>query len=284
MSARPSVAVVGLGLMGRPMAIALRSAGFAVCGWNRSPLDAELVGGIPVCAELAQAAAADVLLLVLADSAAVGDVLAGLALYLRPGHLVLDMGSSDPDDSRARAERLAGRGVGWVDAPVSGGPEGAASGTLAIMVGGRAEDVSCARPLLEALGRNVVHLGGPGAGHAMKVVNQLIVGITIETVAEALALAEKAGFEVAAVQQALAGGSADSRVLRVQGTRMGSRDFTPGAKVTTMLKDLRMAEKLAGSAGLELPLLRTAIALYERLVEAGDGGLDCSVLYELRVG
>ncbi|NTU81067.1 MAG: NAD(P)-dependent oxidoreductase [Chloroflexales bacterium] len=274
------IAILGLGLMGRPIARTLVHAGYLAGGWNRSPLDPTLSEGIPLLATLAEAAAAEALILMLADSTAVAAVLAGLAPHLRPGQLVIDMGSSDPARSREHAAALAARGVGWVDAPVSGGPEGAAAGTLAIMAGGARGDVARAGPVLAALGR-VTHVGGPGAGHTAKVINQLIVGLTIEAVAEAVALAEAAGVNPRMLQQALAGGFADSKVLQIHGSRMIDRIYAPGGKAATQLKDLRLAQALAAATGLSLPHLDDTAARYQRLVEAGHGDLDHSALHKL---
>lgn len=276
-----SICVLGLGLMGRPMSRRLTAAGFDVRGWNRSPLPAAEAEGIALCADLDEAARADICLLMLADSRAVDAVLDQLEPQLRAGQLVIDMGTSDPARSRAHAAVLADRGIGWVDAPVSGGPEGATAGTLTIMVGGAEPDVERAIPVLQSLGRNVVHLGGPGAGHTTKIVNQLIVGLTIEAVAEALALAEGSGLDPRLVQQALAGGFADSRILQLHGTRMIERRYQPGGRVSTQLKDLRLAEALAEAAKLDLPHLRSARERYQQLVDAGAGELDHSALHKL---
>lgn len=273
------VSVLGLGLMGRPMARLLLAKGFRVRGWNRSRLAPELSEGIPLVS-FEEAARSDVLLLMLFDSSAVDAVLEGLEPRLRPGQTVLDMGSSDPARSRVHAKRLTARGIGWVDAPVSGGPEGAAAGTLAIMAGGSPPDYARVRPLLEALGRPT-YVGGAGSGHTLKVINQLVVGLYIEAVAEALALAEGVGIEPCKVQEALQGGFADSKVLQIHGTRMIERRFVPGAKVKTQLKDLRLAERLAQESGLELPHLQSALKRYARLVEAGHGDLDHSALFKL---
>jgi 2-hydroxy-3-oxopropionate reductase len=278
----PSVCVVGLGLMGRPVAATLAGAGVPVRAWNRSPLTKDPPGGVALADSLAEAATADVVLLLLSDSAATGVVLEQLDPHLRTGSIVLDMGSSDPADSRERASRLAPRGVGWVDAPVSGGPDGAARGTLAIMAGGEPADVERVQPLLDVLGANVVHVGGPGAGHAMKVVNQVIVGLGIDAVAEALALAGSFGFNAEQVQAALRGGSADTYQLRVMGTRMGRREYVPGAKLTTVRKDLAMAGAAADAAGLELPHLHQALVACDTVVAAGAGNEDCAIVYELR--
>ena len=275
--------VVGLGLMGRPAARRLAEAGVHVCGWNRSPLDPALAHGIEQVATLAEAAAADVLLLLLSDSVATGAMLAALDPHLRPGTVVLNMGTDEPVESRVRAAALAARGIGWVDAPVSGGPEKTVTGTLAIMAGGSDDDVRRVWPVLEGLGGAVTHVGGPGAGHTMKMVNQVIVSIAVDAVAEALALAEAAGFTVPQVQQALQGGNADNPQLDVMGTRMGKRHYQPAAaKARTMLKDVRIAQQLAAELGLVLPLLETAAAAYTELVERGDADSDVSMLIELR--
>jgi len=268
-------------MMGRPMARALIKAGFAVRGWNRSALPADLTERIPLCRDLAEAARAEVCLLILADSDATDAVLGRLEPHLRPGQLVLDMGSSDPSRSRVHAARLVAKGIGWVDAPVSGGPEGAQAGTLATMAGGTETDFARAKPLLEALGGNVVHVGGPGAGHTVKVINQVIVGLTIEAVAEALTLAEKCGIAPRLVQRALKGGFADSKILQVHGARMISRAYAPGGRVLLQLKDLRLALALAQAAAVRLPHLASTAALYETLVAQGDGDLDHSALHKL---
>jgi 3-hydroxyisobutyrate dehydrogenase-like beta-hydroxyacid dehydrogenase len=280
MTSRPSVAVIGLGLMGRPMARTLIRAGIDVRGWNRSRQAVALTDGIPLAGSLADTAQAEICLMVLTDSAAVDAVLSHLEPHLRPDHLVLDMGSSDPRQSKAHAARLSARRIGWVDAPVSGGPEGAAAGTLAIMAGGAAQDVARARPVLESLG-TVTHIGGPGAGHTVKAVNQLIVGLTIETVAEALMLAESCGIDPRLVQQALRGGFADSKILQIHGSRMIDRAYVPGARAAVQLKDLRLALSLAASAGVSLPHLAGVAGQFERLVAAGDGELDHSAVHKL---
>lgn len=273
--------MIGLGRMGRPLARVLAGTGRDVVGWNRSPLPAEAAEGIHTVA-LAEAATADLVLLFLADSGAVGDVLARVEPQLRPGQLVVDLGTSRPSDSVARAERLAGIGVGWVDAPVSGGPGALLERRLAIMAGGAEEDVGRARPLLCEVGR-VVHVGGPGAGHTVKLVNQVVVCLAIEAVAEALALAERCGLDLELVRDALSGGSADSRVLQVQGSRMIARDYAPAAKATIMLKDLRLIAELAEQAGIDLPHVASTLSLYEQLVAAGDGELDAAALHKLRL-
>lgn len=276
-----SVCVFGLGLMGRPIARRLLAAGYQVCGWNRSPLPEELVEGIPLCPELADAAQAKVCLLMLADTSAVDSVLTRLEPHLSPGQVVMDMGTSNPAHSRVHAWRLVAKGIGWVDAPVSGGPEGAAAGSLAVMAGGTVADFTRVRPFLEILGSNVVRVGGPGAGHTAKAINQLIVGLTIEAVAEALTLAEKSGLDPQLLQQALQGGFADSKILQIHGSRMINRAYTPGGKVRTQLKDLHLAQELAHSVAVNLPHLESAIARYQQLMAQGDSDLDHSALHKL---
>ncbi len=267
--------------MGRPIARGLRAAGYDARGWNRSPLPEDLTRDLPLCRDLAHAAQAEVCLLMLSDSAAVDAVLAQLEPHLAAGQLVLDMGTSEPQRPRAHARALSAKGIGWVDAPVSGGPEGAAARTLTIMAGGADADFARAKPILEAVGKNVTHVGGPGAGHVVKIINQLIVGLTIEAVAEALTLAEKSGIEPRLVQQALQGGFADSKILQLHGTRMIERAYKPGAKVTTQLKDLKLARELANALSIQLPHLESALALYETLVARGDGELDHSAPHKL---
>lgn len=275
-----TISVFGLGLMGRPMARTLTRAGFEVMGWNRSPLPADQTEGIAL-ADLRRAAGAEVCLFMLADSAATAAVLSEVELFLARGRLVIDMGTSDPAHSRAHAARLASRGIGWVDAPVSGGPPGAEAGSLAIMAGATPEDFERARPVLQTLGGSVVLVGGPGQGHTTKLINQLIVGLTIQAVAEGLLLAERSGLDPRLVQEALARGFADSKVLQIHGGRMIERAYVPGAKVTTQLKDLRLALSLAAAAGLHLPHLASVTGFYEALVRQGQGDLDHSALHGL---
>ena len=163
-----AITLFGLGIMGRPIARTLIKGGIDVRGWNRSPLPENLTAGIPWYQNLEEAAQADVCLLLLKDSVAVDAVLGQLEPHLSGGQIILDMGSSDPTHSEIHAGNLAARGIGWVDAPVSGGPEGAETGTLSIMAGGSSRDVDRVRPVLDVLGTNIVHVGRPGMGHVVK--------------------------------------------------------------------------------------------------------------------
>jgi 2-hydroxy-3-oxopropionate reductase len=276
-----SISVFGLGMMGRPMARKLLEAGCNVRGWNRSPLSPDLTEGIPLCPTLQEAARADVCLMMLLDSTAVDAVLEQAESHLSAGQVVMDMSSSDPAHSQIHAQRLAVKGIGWIDAPVSGGPEGAAAGTLAIMAGGKTADFERVKPLLDILGGNVVHVGQPGMGHVVKVINQVIVGLTIEAVAEGLTLAEKSGVDPLLVQQALKGGFADSKILQLHGTRMIKRSYVPGGKATIQLKDLKLAQALADKVNLRLPHVESLITFYEKLVAQNDGQLDHSAVHKL---
>ena len=276
-----TVSVLGLGIMGRPMARVLIEASHQVLGWNRSTLPPEKLYGIPFSQDLEEASRSEICLLMLADSAAVEAVVGQLEPHLSAGQLVLDMGTSDPSHSRVHAQRLAAKGIGWVDAPVSGGPEGAAAGSLAIMAGGTEEDFARVRPILDVLGNSMVRVGGPGAGHTTKLINQLIVAQTIEAVAEGLTLANKCGLDPRQVQKALRGGFADSIILQIHGGRMIKRAYIPGATVRTQLKDLNLGLDLATGVSAELPHLKSTAARYQTLLEQGDGQLDHSALHKL---
>jgi 2-hydroxy-3-oxopropionate reductase len=276
-----AISVLGLGMMGRPMAHRLLEAGCDVRGWNRSTLSPDLTEGIPLCATVQEAARADVCLMMLLDSTAVDAVFEQIEPYLEAGQVVMDMSSSDPTHSTIHAQRLVAKGIGWIDAPVSGGPEGAAAGTLAIMAGGSTADFANVKPVLDILGGNVVHVGQAGMGHVVKIINQVIVGLTIEAVAEALTLAEKSGVDPRLVQQALKGGFADSKILQLHGTRMIKRRYEPGGKATIQLKDLRLAQALAETAAVRLPHVESLITFYEKLIAQKDGDLDHSAIHKL---
>jgi 3-hydroxyisobutyrate dehydrogenase-like beta-hydroxyacid dehydrogenase len=276
-----SINVIGLGMMGRPMARRLLEDGCDVRGWNRSELSADLTEGIPLCRTVEEACRAGICIMMLLDSTAVDAVVEQIEPYLEAGQVVMDMSSSDPTHSTLHAQRLTAKGIGWIDAPVSGGPEGAAAGTLAIMAGGAASDFERVEPVLNILGGNVVHVGGPGMGHVVKIINQVIVGLTIEAVAEGLTLAEKSGVDPQLVQQALKGGFADSKILQLHGTRMIKRNYKPGGKATIQLKDLRLAKELADTASVRLPHVESLTRFYERLISQKDGELDHSAIHKL---
>lgn len=280
MSNVPRVLWIGMGAMGIPMAQRISQHGYQVTHWNRSPLPdySAAISGVDALPSLV--AHHDVIITMVTDAPAVASILNHISPHLHPGQLIIDCSSADPAQSATHAATLAEHGVDWVDAPVSGGPEGASAGTLAIMAGGTDAAVSRATPILSCCGR-VTHVGGPGAGHTCKIINQVIVGLTLETLAEALTLAEHHGLDIAAVQQALMGGFADSKLLQIHGTRMRTRQYVPGGKVSLQLKDLRMAHGLAQAHQLTLPFLETAIERYTTVIDAGRADADHSVIHWL---
>lgn len=272
-----SLAFLGTGLMGAPMARRLIGGGFDLAVWNRSRDKAAALepDGARVAAGPAQAAeGADVVITMLADGAAVGDVLfgaGGVAAALKPGALVIDMSSIPPATARDHAQRLAAAGRRHLDAPVSGGTGGAASGKLAIMAGGMVEDFEAAAPVFAPMGK-AVRVGPSGAGQLAKLANQVIVGVTIGAVAEALLLAAAGGADPAAVREAIRGGFAGSKILEVHGQRMIDRDFLPGGMVATQIKDLETALAAAAEAGVRLPLTQDARDRFVFLRDAMGGG------------
>ena len=276
------IALLGTGLMGGPMGQRLLDAGFRLTVWNRSPHKADALrqSGARVAESPAQAVAgSDVVLTMLANGPAVSEVLqaGGVAQAMPAGTLFIDMSSIPPDTAREHAALLAQRGIAALDAPVSGGVVGAAAGTLAIMAGGDPEAFARALPVFAVLGR-ATRVGPAGAGALAKLANQMIVGITIGAVAEALLLAEAGGADPAAVREAIRGGFAESRILELHGARMLARDFAPGAHSSTQLKDMASALRAAEAAGLQLPLTRNVHDLYDRFIQSGGASLDHSAL------
>jgi len=281
------VGVIGLGLMGRPMALNLHRAGASVMIWNRSthPM-AELAAEGLTTTETPQSLAdhVDVLILMLSDGAVSLDILTrddGVLAGLRPGALVIDMGTSAVHHTKAMIDAVTQAGGRWLDAPVSGGEVGAQEANLTIMVGGDSANVAEAMPLLQAMGRRITHVGPATAGQVTKAANQVIVGLTIGAVAEGLALARAAGVDPAKVREALEGGFAWSRVMELHGERMISGNFTPGGKVASQAKDMRQGIELAHANGLSLPALDLNSTLYNQLENAGGRELDHSALYLL---
>jgi 3-hydroxyisobutyrate dehydrogenase-like beta-hydroxyacid dehydrogenase len=292
MSDPAQLGFIGLGLMGRPMSLRLLAAGYALTVWNRSrdklaPLTAR--GARAAESPAAVARAADIVMLCVTDQRAAEAVLFGadgVAAGGAPGKLVVDFSSIAPDSARAFAARLERQyGMGLVDAPVSGGTQGAEQGTLAIMAGGRPEHVERARPVIAHLAQRFTRMGDAGAGQATKLCNQVIVGCLLPVIAEAVRLAEAAGVDANALPQALKGGFADSLPLQVFGARMAARQFDPplGA-VSTLLKDLENAAAVARQARVPLPMAHAATELYRLLVAQGRGEQEPSVLVDLHAG
>lgn len=277
------IAVLGIGMMGLPMARRLRAAGHQVHAWNRTRAKAEqLIGdGVTVHDSPAEAVAhADIVISLLENGKVVGQVLfdLGAAQAMRKGALCIDMASIQPSEARDHAARLGELGVAHLDAPVSGGTVGAEAGTLAIMVGGRAEDFLRAEPVFVALGRST-HVGPHGAGQLAKLANQMIVGITIGAVAEALLFAAKGGADMTKVRDAISGGFAESRILQLHGLRMVERDFAARARMSVQLKDMRNALATAKETGFDAPITALFEGLYAQGVEHGLGELDHSGLF-----
>lgn len=278
------IGVIGLGLMGKPMARNLFAAGADVIVHNRSQGAVDELVATGMRATLSPAALADeaeIIVLVLSDTAAVEAVMKderGLLGNLQGGTLVIDMGTTETLATRDLAELVESKGASFVDAPVSGGTLGAQRGELVIMAGGSVASLLRAGPLFDVLGKQTTHVGDVGAGQVAKAANQIIVGLTIGAVSEALALARNAGVDPGRVREALQGGFADSRILELHGKRMVDRAFDPGGKCTTQRKDLDQALTLAKTLGLELPATSLSRDLYDRLIANGHGELDHSAL------
>jgi 3-hydroxyisobutyrate dehydrogenase-like beta-hydroxyacid dehydrogenase len=285
----PTIAFLGIGLMGRPMATRLARAGYTLRAWNRSAAKAEALRdtGATPCATPGEAVdGAAIVISMLEAGPVVGQVLDAALARLAPGTLWIDMSSTRQDEALAFGGRLAARGCRFVDAPVSGGVQGAEAGTLAIMAGGADDDVAQAAPLLAVLGKPN-RVGPVGSGQVAKLCNQLIVGATINIVAEALLLAEAAGADAAAVREAIRGGFAGSRVLDVHGQRMLERDFIPGGKVSTQVKDQRNVLAAAAAAGLRLPvteLVTRQFAAIETVLAGADHAAALMALEGLNPG
>jgi 3-hydroxyisobutyrate dehydrogenase len=289
MTADPSpdhrrVAFLGLGTMGAAMAANLARAGFAVTGWNRTPgRGAELADlGVSMAQTPAEAVAnVDIAVICVSDTPDVEEILFGadgVVHGARPGTLIVDCSTIAPSGSWDFAARLAERDLSMVDAPVSGGSEGAQNATLTIFVGGDAADVERARPVLTAMGRTITHVGPIGAGQAVKAVNQVIIAGAYLGVAEGIVLAIKAGLDVNQVVGALGGGAAQSWILANRSGRMLDNDYPLGFKVSLHRKDLGIALALAEQLGAVLPVSALAAQLETGLIAAGHGDDDMSAL------
>ncbi len=278
---------VGLGTMGAAMAANLVRAGFSVTAWNRTPGRAAGVRQLGAAiaatpADVARAAGSSGIVVVcVSDTPDVEAVLfgpEGVAAGAAEGLLVIDCSTISPAATTTFAQRLAERGIRFVDAPVSGGSEGARNASLTIFVGGDPADVTRARPLLEAMGRTITHVGPVGSGQAVKAVNQVILAGTYLGVAEGIVLATKAGLDVEQVVEALGGGAAQSWVLANRSGRMIANDYPLGFKVALHRKDLAIALELARELGAVLPVTALAAQLETGLVGRGHGEDDMSAL------
>lgn len=284
------VGFVGTGIMGRPMARRLQQAGhrlFIVEHRTAPPQDLLDAGAVLAGSAMELAEASDVVITMVPDTAAVEDALfrdRGVAAGLSPGKVVVDMSSISPSATKVFAERIRKLGCEYLDAPVSGGDTGAREGTLSIMVGGDRDAFARAKPLFEVLGQTVTLVGGAGAGQLCKVANQMIVGINIAAVSEALVMASKAGLDPARVRKALLGGFASSRILEVHGQRMIGRAFEPGGRIELHHKDLSLALAEAERLDVAIPMTSICRDLMSACKAKGGAAWDHSALvraYEL---
>jgi len=268
----------GLGIMGGAMARNLVRAGFTVSVWNRSPGRAEAMvaaGATRADSPAAVARSSDIICLCVSDTTDVESVLFGpdgIAAGARAGALIIDFSSISPDATRDFALRLARQGVALVDAPVTGGAEGAQKGTLSILVGGADHDVQRAMPVFQAVGRTITHLGPSGSGQTAKLVNQVLVVVNTLAMSEGLLLAAKAGLDLRKTVSAIAPGAGGSWMFQVRAPQILSGDFRPGFSIDLQQKDLRLVFDLAGRLGLDLAATRLAFAAYDRLIADGHGG------------
>ncbi len=267
---------IGLGLMGRAMAANLIAKGHHLTVWNRTRARAVGLGAVVADSPAALAASSDVVFLCVSDTPDVEAVVfgdGGVAEGLRPGALVVDHSTISPKATGVFAGRIEGLGGLWLDAPVSGGSEGAARGSLAVMAGGPTNAFERAVPYMEAYSTSIVHVGEqPGAGQMAKLVNQVLVVVNQLAASEGLMLADAAGLDLETTIAAIEGGAAGSWMLSNRGPQMTRRDWTPGFTIDLQLKDLRLALEAAEDFGVALPGARMAYEMYRELQESGLGG------------
>lgn len=282
-----NIAFIGLGIMGRPMALNLQRAGHTVFVHGRRPESmTPLVAAGCTASDSAQAAAAqaEIIFTMVSDTPDVEQVLFGangVVHGAKPGSIVVDMSTISPSATRRFAENLAARGIAMLDAPVSGGDVGAINGTLSIMAGGQPEVFARVQPLFAVLGKNIVHVGDHGAGQVAKACNQIVVALTIEAVAEALTFARQNAVDPAKVREALMGGFAASRILEVHGQRMLDDNYQPGFKTKLHQKDLNIVLQSAFEMGLALPGTALAMQQLNALIGADEGELDSASIMKV---
>ncbi|MCA1799392.1 MAG: NAD(P)-dependent oxidoreductase [Xanthomonadaceae bacterium] len=280
------VGFIGLGAMGAPMARNLAKAGLLAAVYNRSSAKADAlasefdVPAVPTASELA--GQCDIVVLCVSADADVLEMVDALAPALKAGSIVIDCSTVAAATAREAAARLKPANVSFLDAPVSGGTEGAVNGTLSIMVGGNEATLERARPVLEAMGKRIVHIGGHGAGQATKAVNQIAVAGVNQAVSEALAFADAHGLDLGRVIDAVGGGAAQSWFLTNRGPNMQKMTFPLGFRVKLHQKDLGICRAMAADHGVQLPVVEMTMVHYDRLIEAGHGDEDVSALYRLK--
>jgi len=282
------IGFIGLGIMGRPMALNLLKAGHPLWVHARRPtmMTPLTDAGAKGCESAAQVAAhADIVFICVSDTQDVEQVIQGQNGVLESAHkdsVVVDMSTISPSATRALARELATKQIHMLDAPVSGGEQGAISGTLSIMVGGETEIFERVLPFLQVMGTNIVHIGENGAGQVTKACNQVLIGQTIAAIGEAFILASASGVDPAKVRQALMGGFAGSRVLESHGQRMLARNFQPGFKARLHQKDMRIALEAAHELGIALPGAATVAQYLNAVVGQGKGDNDSISILELQ--
>ncbi|HEX3984061.1 MAG TPA: NAD(P)-dependent oxidoreductase [Acidisoma sp.] len=281
------IGFIGLGLMGTPIVLNLLTAGFEVTVWNRTRSKAErvLAAGATWASTIAELSRqVDFVMTMVTDAQASEAVICGadgVLDHAKPGTTLIDMGSIAPEVSRAIAARAKDRGVAMLDAPVTGNPKVAEAGKLGIMVGGDAETLSAAEPVLKAISALVVHAGPAGAGSTLKLINNLILGVAIEVVAEALVLARKAGIDPDCVRQITSVGGARTGAMETRGARMIAEDFTAHFSADNMYKDLSTALGLAENLGATAPAATAALEVLRAARAEGKGPLDSAIVYAI---
>jgi len=277
------IGFAGLGIMGKPMAGHLLKAGHPLFILSSSAAAATLKeeGAVVLETPAAMAKEADIIITMLPDSPEVESMVTGkgnLLQNMKPGSLFIDMSTISPAVAISLYKQFSEKGIEALDAPVSGGQTGAEAATLSIMVGGDEAAFQRALPVFEKMGKNIVHIGKPGAGQTAKACNQVVVGMTIQAVAEAMTLAKKSGIDIARVRAALLGGFAQSKILDLHGQRIIDRNFTPGFKIKLHRKDMRIALETASSLGVPLPGSNIVASQMDAMLAEGKGGLDQSAL------
>ena len=281
------IGFIGLGIMGRPMALNLLRGGHQLAVWTRRPesmqplLDA---GASGAANPAALAAEAELVISMVADAPDVEQVMLGengVASSGRSGLVAIDMSTIRPSAARAIAARLLAGGIDFLDAPVSGGEVGAVAGTLSIMVGGSVAAFDTAQSAFACMGRNIVHVGDSGAGQVAKAANQIVTGVGVLTVAEALNFAARSGVDPARVREALLGGFAYSRILENHGQRMLERNFKPGFKSWMHQKDMNIVMQSAHELGLCLPVSAATAQMFNAMVGSGLGEEDSIAILKL---
>lgn len=276
------IGFIGLGIMGKPMALNLLKAGYAVGVLASSQAsDALKDAGAEVWPEAAAlTAGSDIIITMLPDSPQVEEVVnSGVLSAIREGSLFIDMSTIAPQVAVKLHKLLQEKGVEALDAPVSGGQVGAEGATLSIMVGGNADAFGRALPVFQAMGKNIVHIGGPGAGQTTKACNQMIVAQTIQAVAEAFTLAQEAGVDLVKMREVLLGGFAQSRILDLHGQRIIDQNFKPGFKIKLHQKDINIALQTGSELNLTLPGTETVARQMQAAMQQGNGELDHSALF-----